>query len=32
MRQALIYDAIRSPRGRAKAGGGLHALTPQELL
>lgn len=32
MKQALIYDAIRSPRGRAKAEGGLHALTPQGLL
>jgi acetyl-CoA C-acetyltransferase len=32
MREALIYDAIRSPRGRAKENGGLHALTPQELL
>jgi acetyl-CoA C-acetyltransferase len=32
MRQALIYDAIRSPRGRAKQSGGLHPLTPHALL
>lgn len=32
MNEALIYDAIRSPRGRAKDSGGLHNLTPQELL
>jgi len=32
MSKALIYDAIRSPRGRAKDTGGLHALTPQALL
>lgn len=32
MKQALIYDAIRSPRGRAKDSGGLHELTPHALL
>ncbi|GAB3273215.1 acetyl-CoA C-acyltransferase [Parahaliea aestuarii] len=32
MKDALIYDAIRSPRGRAKENGGLHAVTPHELL
>lgn len=32
MREALIYDAIRSPRGRAKDSGGLHPLTPHALL
>jgi acetyl-CoA C-acetyltransferase len=29
---AWLYDAIRSPRTRAKPGGALHALTPQALL
>ena len=32
MKDAFIYEAIRSPRTRAKDSGGLHALTPQELL
>ena len=32
MKLAYIYDAIRSPRTRAKDSGGLHELTPQELL
>lgn len=32
MESAYIYDAIRSPRGRGKAGGGLAALRPMELL
>lgn len=32
MKDAFIYDAIRSPRTRAKDNGGLHPLTPQELL
>lgn len=30
--QAFIYDAIRSPRCRAKADGGLHDLSPFQLL
>ncbi len=32
MKDVFIYDAIRSARGRAKANGGLHSLTPPELL
>lgn len=32
MKDVFIYDAIRSPRTRAKDSGGLHDLTPQELL
>lgn len=32
MKPVYVYDAIRSPRARAKASGGLHDLTPQELL
>jgi acetyl-CoA C-acetyltransferase len=32
LNQAFIYDAIRSPRARAKDNGGLHALTPLDLL
>lgn len=32
MNSAYIYDAIRSPRGRAKASGGLHELTSLELM
>ncbi len=32
MREVFIYDAVRSPRGRAKESGGLHDLTPHELL
>ena len=32
MKEAFIYHAIRSPRTRAKDSGGLHDLTPQELL
>ena len=32
MKDVFIYDAIRSARTRAKANGGLHALTPPELL
>ena len=32
MSEAYIYDAIRTPRGKAKASGGLHDLTPMELL
>jgi acetyl-CoA C-acetyltransferase len=29
---AYIYAGVRSPRTRAKAGGALHGVTPQELL
>ena len=32
MKHAYIYDAIRSPRTKAKETGGLHDITPQELL
>jgi acetyl-CoA C-acetyltransferase len=32
MRHAYIYDALRTPRGKAKAEGGLAALSPQELV
>lgn len=32
MNEALIYGGVRSPRARAKADGGLHAVTPHELL
>ena len=32
MNKAYIYDAIRSPRTKAKDSGGLHDLTPHELL
>ncbi|GAB5450793.1 MAG: acetyl-CoA C-acetyltransferase [Halioglobus sp.] len=32
MREVFIYDAVRSPRGKAKESGGLHDLTPHELL
>lgn len=32
MREAYIYDAIRTPRGRARPDGGLHDLRPHELL
>ena len=29
--QAFIYDAVRTPRGRGKANGSLHTLSPLEL-
>ena len=32
MRAAYIYDAIRTPRGRARPDGGLHDLRPHDLL
>ena len=32
MKPVYIYDAIRSPRGKAKDSGGLYDLTPQGLL
>src|SRR5687767_9779532 len=31
-RSAYIYDAVRSPRGKARADGGLASLKPQELI
>jgi acetyl-CoA C-acetyltransferase len=30
--QAYIYDAVRTPRGKARAEGGLAGLKPQELI
>jgi acetyl-CoA C-acetyltransferase len=30
--QAFLYDALRTPRGKARAGGGLAELTPPELV
>ena len=32
MKKAFIYDAIRSPRTKAKDSGGLHEVTPTGLL
>ncbi len=32
MQDAYIYDAIRTPRTRAKSSGGLHQLSPVDLL
>lgn len=32
LEHAYIFDAVRSVRGRAKAGGALHDLTPHALL
>ncbi|WP_413642999.1 acetyl-CoA C-acetyltransferase [Mycobacterium sp. RTGN5] len=32
MRDALILDAVRTPRGRGRAGGALHGVHPQDLL
>ena len=29
---AYIYDAVRTPRGKARPDGGLAALKPQELV
>ena len=29
--EALIYDAVRTPRGRGKAQGALHTMSPLEL-
>ncbi|MEM7452275.1 MAG: acetyl-CoA C-acetyltransferase [Pseudomonadota bacterium] len=31
MAEAFIYDHVRTPRGRGKPNGGLHAVTPIEL-
>jgi hypothetical protein len=30
--EAFIYDALRTPRGRGKADGALHAVAPVDLL
>ncbi|HWH29075.1 MAG TPA: acetyl-CoA C-acetyltransferase [Mycobacteriales bacterium] len=32
MTEAVIIDAVRTPRGKGKPGGGLHAVHPQELV
>jgi acetyl-CoA C-acetyltransferase len=32
VKPVYLFDAIRTPRGRAKDSGGLHELRPQELL
>ena len=32
IRDALILDAVRTPRGRGRAGGALHGVHPQDLL
>ena len=31
MTEAFVYDHVRSPRGRGKAGGGLNSITPINL-
>ena len=31
MTEAFIYDAVRTPRGRGKASGSLHSVTPMHL-
>jgi len=32
MRDVFLYDALRTPRGKARAGGGLADFKPQELV
>ncbi|MCC7515977.1 MAG: acetyl-CoA C-acyltransferase, partial [Pseudomonadales bacterium] len=32
MAQAFIFDAIRTPRGRGKAGGGLYEVKPVDMV
>ena len=32
MQEAYIYDAIRTPRGKGKANGSLHEITPIDLV
>jgi acetyl-CoA C-acetyltransferase len=32
MTEAYVYDAVRTPRGRGKAGGALHGVAPHELV
>ena len=31
MTEALIFDAVRTPRGRGKTGGALRTVSPAEL-
>src|ERR1700758_5316729 len=30
--EALVFDAIRTPRGRGKSGGALHTVKPVDLV
>ncbi len=32
MTQALIFDALRTPRGKGKADGALHSVKPVNLM
>jgi len=32
MQEVLIYDCVRTPRGRARVGGGLHEVAPHRLV
>jgi len=32
MQDVLIYDCVRTPRGRARIGGGLHEVAPHRLV
>ena len=32
MKEAFIFDAIRTPRGRGKPSGSLHATKPVDLV
>lgn len=32
MREALVFDAVRTPRGKGREGGGLNGVTPLELV
>jgi len=32
MEEVFIYDCVRTPRGKAKSGGGLHEVMPHDLL
>ncbi|HWG95303.1 MAG TPA: acetyl-CoA C-acyltransferase, partial [Mycobacteriales bacterium] len=32
MSEAFLYDAIRTPRGKGKRGGGLHSMKPVSLV
>lgn len=31
MTEAYVYDCVRTPRGKGKANGGLHEITPIQL-
>jgi len=30
--EALVFDVIRTPRGKGKAGGGLYSVKPVDLV